>query len=111
MQISESAMSPVRSPARISSPESLTPPPSATDVERKIKDAVGLECNVVDNDNIKIIIVGEKRVMTIDVVFHSQEGQTFRIPYMFGIFQVLFMLLNDNQSPQLYCLLDCLFVF
>ena len=36
-------MSPVRSPARIPSPESLTPPPSATDVERKIKDAVGLE--------------------------------------------------------------------
>ena len=55
LQISESAMSPVRSPARIPSPESLTPPPSATDVERKIKDAVGLECNVVDNDNIKII--------------------------------------------------------
>ena len=44
LQISESAMSPVRSPARIPSPESLTPPPSATDVERKIKDAVGLEC-------------------------------------------------------------------
>lgn len=39
-RISESAMSPVRSPARIPSPESLTPPPSATDVERKIKDAV-----------------------------------------------------------------------
>lgn len=37
-------MSPVRLPARIPSPESLTPPPSATDVERKIKDAVGLEC-------------------------------------------------------------------
>ena len=48
-------MSPVRSLARIPSPESLTPPPSANDVERKIKDAVGLECNVVDNDNIKII--------------------------------------------------------
>ena len=117
LQISESAMSPVRSLARIPSPESLTPPPSATDVERKIKDAVGLECNVVDNDNIKIIIVGEKRVMTsLDhrcsvSLSRGSDRMTFRTPYMFGIFQVLFMLLNDNQSPQLYCLLDCLFVF
>ena len=117
LQISESAMSPVRLPARIPSPESLTPPPSATDVERKIKDAVGLECNVVDNDNIKIIIVGEKRVMiSLDhrcsvSLLRGSDRMTFRIPYMFGIFQVLFMLLNDNQSPQLYCLLDCLFVF
>ena len=117
LQISESAMSPVRSPARIPSPESLTPPPSATDVERKIKDAVGLECNVVDNDNIKIIIVGEKRVMnSLDhrcsvSLLRGSDRMTFRVPYMFGIFQVLFMLLNDNQSPQLYCLLDCLFVF
>ena len=107
LQISESAMSPVRSPARIPSPESLTPPPSATDVERKIKDAVGLECNVVDNDNIKIIIVGEKRVMiSLDhrcsvSLLRGSERMTFRIPYMFGIFQVLFI----------YCLLDCLFVF
>lgn len=110
-------MSPVRSLARIPSPESLTPPPSATDVERKIKDAVGLECNVVDNDNIKIIIVGEKRVMTsLDhrcsvSLSRGSDRMTFRTPYMFGIFQVLFMVLNDNQSPQLYCLLDCLFVF
>ena len=35
----------------------------------------------------------------------------YRIPYMFGFFHVLFMLLNDNQSTQLYCLLDCLFDF
>ena len=117
LQISESAMSPVRSPARIPSPESLTPPPSATDVERKIKDAVGLECNVVDNDNIKIIIVGEKRVMiSLDhrcsvSLLRGSDRMTFRVPYMFGFFQVLFMLLNDNQSSQLYCLLDCLFVF
>lgn len=121
LQISESAMSPVRSPARIPSPESLTPPPSATDVERKIKDAVGLECypvfNVVDNDSIKIIIVGEKRVITFfdhlcSVSLSRRSDQMiYRIPYMFGIFQVLFMLLNDNQSTQLYCLLDCLFVF
>lgn len=110
-------MSPVRSPARIPSPESLTPPPSATDVERKIKDAVGLECNVVDNENSKIITVGEKRVMTsfdhlcsISLSTGS-DRMIFRIPYMFGIFQVLFMLLNDNQRTQLYCLLYCLFVF
>ena len=110
-------MSPVRSPAMIPSPESLTPPPSATDVERKIKDAVGLECNVVDNDNIKIIIVGEKRVMiSLDhrcsvSLLRGSDRMTFSVPYMFGIFQVLFMLLNDNKSTQLYCLLDCLFVF
>lgn len=110
-------MSPVRSPARIPSPESLTPPPSATDVERKIKDAVGLECNVVDNENSKIITVGEKRVMTsfdhlcsISLSIGS-DRMIFRIPYMFGIFQVLFMLLNDNQRTQLFCLLYCLFVF
>ena len=33
-------MSPVRSPVRIPSPESVTPPLSASDVERNIKDAV-----------------------------------------------------------------------
>jgi len=34
------AVSPVRSPVRVPSPEFLTPPPSASDVERKIKDVI-----------------------------------------------------------------------
>ena len=71
--------------------------------------------NVVDNNNIKIIIVGEKRVMTSFNHLRSvslsrgSDRMIYRIQYMFGIFQVLFMLLNDNQSTQLSCLLDCLF--
>ncbi|XP_020616607.1 EF-hand calcium-binding domain-containing protein 6-like [Orbicella faveolata] len=36
----EPAVSPVRSPVRIPSPETVTPPPSASDVERNIKDAI-----------------------------------------------------------------------
>lgn len=36
----EPAVSPVRSPVRIPSPEFLTPPPSASDVEKKIKEAI-----------------------------------------------------------------------
>lgn len=36
----EPAVSPVRSPVRIPSPETVTPPLSASDVERNIKDAV-----------------------------------------------------------------------
>lgn len=35
-------MSPVHTPVRIPSPESLTPPLSASDVERNIKDAVSI---------------------------------------------------------------------
>ena len=36
----EPAVSPVRSPVRIPSPDTVTPPLSASDVERNIKDAV-----------------------------------------------------------------------
>ena len=36
----EPAVSPVRLPVRIPSAEFVTPPPSASDVERKIKDGV-----------------------------------------------------------------------
>ena len=41
----EPAVSPVRSPVRIPSPETVTPPLSATDVERNIKDAVSTSRN------------------------------------------------------------------
>ena len=46
----EPAVSPVRSPVRIPSPEYVTPPPSASDVERKIKDGVS-------SDNYDIFVV------------------------------------------------------
>ena len=41
----EPAVSPVRSPVRIPSPETVTPPLSASDVERNIKDAVSTSHN------------------------------------------------------------------
>ena len=39
----EPAVSPVRSPVRIPSPETVTPPLSASDVERNMKDAVSTD--------------------------------------------------------------------
>lgn len=41
----EPAVSPVRSSVRIPSPETVTPPLSASDVERNIKDAVSTSRN------------------------------------------------------------------